>query len=250
MMNKPVLIVGSGPTGLVLALSLAHAGVPFRLISEAAGPGEHSRAMAVHARTLEFYRQFGFADEVVGKGVITRRVHLRQVTGDGRGHEVTTFSFNDLGDGISPYPFVLTFPQDDHERLLVDKLAAAGVEVEWNARLTDFVQDSTGVHATIAHTGPHAGTPTEEADFAYICGCDGAHSQVRRTLGLDFAGGTYEQLFYVADVRIDSDFKTDLYVNLGDHLLALMFPVRSEMQGHSIQVSRCWKLDELERDIG
>ena len=65
----PVLIIGAGPTGLNLALSLARRGVPFRLIDEKEGPGEHSRAMVVQARTLEFYRQYGFADEVVEAGV-------------------------------------------------------------------------------------------------------------------------------------------------------------------------------------
>ena len=62
MASTPVLIVGAGPTGLVLALNLARRGVPFRIVSAANGPGEHSRAMVIQARTLEFYRQFGFAD--------------------------------------------------------------------------------------------------------------------------------------------------------------------------------------------
>src|SRR5579859_4045029 len=76
MTNAPVLIVGSGPTGLNLALSLARRSVPFRLITEAEGPGEHSRAMVVQARTLEFYGQFGFADEVVRQGVKAGAAHL------------------------------------------------------------------------------------------------------------------------------------------------------------------------------
>jgi len=69
MEKTRVLIVGAGPTGLVLALSLARRGVRYRIISDAEGPGEHSRAMAVQARTLEFYDQFGFADEVVRQGI-------------------------------------------------------------------------------------------------------------------------------------------------------------------------------------
>ena len=127
MTNAPVLIVGSGPTGLNLALSLAR-GVPFRLITEAEGPGAHSRAMVVQARTLEFYGQFGFADEVVRQGVKADAAHLREGGQDGRGREVVSFSFKDLGEGLSPYPFALAYPQDDHERFLIDKLksAAAG----------------------------------------------------------------------------------------------------------------------------
>jgi 2-polyprenyl-6-methoxyphenol hydroxylase-like FAD-dependent oxidoreductase len=76
-MAVPVLIVGAGPTGLNLALSLAYRHVPFRIISDGIGPGEHSRAMVVQARTLEFYGQFGFADEVIAQGVIARLLATR-----------------------------------------------------------------------------------------------------------------------------------------------------------------------------
>ncbi len=127
--SNPVLIAGAGPTGLVLALSLARRGVPFRLIDDGAGPGEFSRAMVVQARTFEFYRQFGFADEMVKAGIVIHRVHMRELGRDGKPHEVLSLEFNDLGAGISPYPFALTYPQDDHERFLTAKLAAMGIAV-------------------------------------------------------------------------------------------------------------------------
>jgi 2-polyprenyl-6-methoxyphenol hydroxylase-like FAD-dependent oxidoreductase len=222
MKNAPVLIVGSGPTGLNLALSLARRGVPFRLITEAEGPGERSRAMVVQARTLEFYGQFGFADEVVRQGVKAGAAHLREGGQDGRGREVVSFSFKDLGEGLSPYPFALAYPQDDHERFLIDKLKSAGGNVEWRSKLTAFREDRDGVRATVLHDGH-----TEEAQAAYISGCDGAHSSVRETLGVGFPGGTYEQLFYVSDVKITRGFEPDLYINLGEQILTLMFPVRS-----------------------
>src|SRR5690348_7298072 len=122
MTKAHVLIVGAGPTGLTLALSLARRGVPFRLISEDEGPGEHSRAMAVQARTLEFYDQFGFADEMVLQVFKAGAAHLREQGADGRSREVVSVSFQDLGEGLSPYPFALAYPQDDHERFLVSKL--------------------------------------------------------------------------------------------------------------------------------
>src|SRR5271165_2729096 len=112
----PVLIVGAGPTGLNLALSLARRGVPFRLIDQKEGPGEHSRAMVVQARTLEFYRQFGFADEMIDEGIVVSEVHLREAGCHGRPREVVRLKLSDMGAGISPYPFALTYPQDDHER--------------------------------------------------------------------------------------------------------------------------------------
>jgi len=216
----PVLIVGAGPTGLNLAISLARRRVPFRIISEAEGPGEHSRAMVVQARTLEFYDQYGFADQVVSEGVVTEAAHLREAA-DGTSHEVLTFSFRDLGDGLSPFPFALAYPQDDHERFLLRKLEDLGIPVEWLSRLDNFSQDSTGVHATVARGGS-----TSTINAAYICGCDGARSRVREAAGIGFPGESYQQLFYVADVSIDRGFERDLYISLGEHILSLMFPVR------------------------
>ncbi len=218
-----VLIVGAGPTGLVLALNLARRGVPFRIVAEAAGPGEQSRAMVVQARTLEFYRQLGFADEMVGEGIVVPHLHLREATGDGRLREMVRLNFTDLGDGISPYPFALTYPQDDHERFLIKKLAAAGIEVEWNTKLTALPHTGDGsVSATLVGSGG-----SEELEVDYLCGCDGAHSAVRTALGLGFAGKTYDQLFFVCDAEVDAPFDHDLYVTLGESALALIFAVRS-----------------------
>jgi 2-polyprenyl-6-methoxyphenol hydroxylase-like FAD-dependent oxidoreductase len=217
-----VVIAGAGPTGLVLALNLARRGVPFRLIDEAAGPGEHSRAMVVQARTLEFYDQFGFAEEMIGEGIVVADVHLREADRRGRLHEMLKLKLSDLGAGISPFPFALTYPQDDHERFLVRKLAESGATVEWNTKLTSFTQRDDGVSAAV--TGPDG---SEEIAASYLCGCDGAHSAVRATLGLGFAGVTYEQLFFVCDAQVDAAFDHDLYVTLGEYALVLMFPVRS-----------------------
>ena len=77
MSTLPILIVGAGPTGLNLALALAHRNVPHRIIAAASGPGLESRAMVVQARTLEFYDQLGFAEEIISQGVIAQNAHLR-----------------------------------------------------------------------------------------------------------------------------------------------------------------------------
>ena len=223
MPKIPVLIVGAGPSGLNLSLALARQNVPHRLISDANGPGEHSRAMVVQARTLEFYGQFGFAKEVVDQGVIAETAHIREGGESSGGREVLTISFKEMGAGLSPYPFALAYPQDDHERFLIHKLKEAGIEVEWGKKLTGFRQDENGIHAIVENNTGRS----EEIEASYICGCDGARSCVRETLKLGFPGGTYQQRFYVADVKITRGFDRDLYINLGEHILSLMFPVRS-----------------------
>ena len=74
---ESVLIVGAGPTGLIVALGLARRGVPVHLIDKKDVPARESRAMGLHARTLEFYRQFGFGDDVVDRGVIADTIQFR-----------------------------------------------------------------------------------------------------------------------------------------------------------------------------
>src|SRR6476659_9383582 len=110
MPSQPqVLVVGAGPTGLTLALWLVRLGVPFRIVDRSSGPGEASRAMAVHARTLEFHHQVGAA---VARGIRMREFRMRR-----SGRQIATLRLGDFGAGLSPYPFVLSLPQDEHERL-------------------------------------------------------------------------------------------------------------------------------------
>ena len=101
MPPSPVLIVGAGPSGLNLALALIRRNVQCRIISEADGPGEESRAMVVQARTLEFYGQYGFAGEVVEQGVVAETAHVRE-GGESGSREVLSISFQRNGRWPQP----------------------------------------------------------------------------------------------------------------------------------------------------
>src|SRR5499427_4394438 len=125
MSEQHVLIIGAGPTGLVLALWLTQLGVRVRIIDKAAEPGTTSRALAVQARTLEFYDQLGLGRTVAERSRAALAANL-WVTGKRRAH----LAFGDMGAGISPYPDPVIFPQDEHERLLIERLAKLGVLVE------------------------------------------------------------------------------------------------------------------------
>src|ERR1700749_4650113 len=133
MTRSDVLIVGAGPTGLVLALWLTRLGMRGRMVDKTAEPGTTSRALAVQAGTLEFYGQLGLADLAVERGRKVNAANL-WVAGRRAAHAV----FGDMGVGISPYPFPLFFPQDEHERLLIECLAEAGVGVERETELLSF----------------------------------------------------------------------------------------------------------------
>ena len=99
-----------------------------------------------------------------------------------------------LGEGLSPFPFVLTFPQDDHERFLLEKLKNLGIEVEWKTELLSLAEHGEGVKTLLK------AQQEETAYFKYICGCDGAHSTVRKQMKIEFKGEKYKQHFYVMDV--------------------------------------------------
>src|SRR5947209_3998781 len=122
MTDPLVLIVGAGPTGLVLALWLTRLGVPVRIVDKAAEPGTTSRALAVQARTLELYRQVGLADAVVAGGVQVANLNFWV-----KGARAARVPLSRIGEGRSPFPFALIFPQDAHERLLIERLADLGV---------------------------------------------------------------------------------------------------------------------------
>jgi 2-polyprenyl-6-methoxyphenol hydroxylase-like FAD-dependent oxidoreductase len=184
------LIAGAGPTGLVLALWLTHQGVSVRIVDKTLEPGTTSRAVVVHARTLELYRQVGLAEDVVRAGMPNPGINL-WVRGKRRAH----ISFGDAGAGLTPYPFILVYPQDLHERLLVERLAALGVQVERGTELFAFTQHAG--HVLVHLRGPEG---EEILEAGFLAGCDGARSPVRHLLGAGFEGGTYDQLFYVADV--------------------------------------------------
>ena len=210
--DMTILIAGAGPTGLVMALTLSRLGVPFRIVDPKPGPTDQSRALGIQARTLEFYRILGIADEVVELGIPVRSVHLV----DG-GDEKTAFSLSDMGQGISPYPYLLVFAQDAHERFLLEQLEMAGHEVEWHKGVRDFTESSDAVQVTL-----EGQARIEEVRCAWLIGCDGAHSAVRKGLDIGFPGGTNEGLFFVADVLTDQPSEAAFAYDT----VSLMFPVR------------------------
>jgi 2-polyprenyl-6-methoxyphenol hydroxylase-like FAD-dependent oxidoreductase len=226
----PVLIVGAGPTGLVLALWLTRLGVRVRIVDKAAEPGTTSRALAVQARTLELYQPLRLASAVIERGV---RVVAVNFWVDGA--RVARAVFGDGGVGLSPFPYAIIFPQDEHERLLIERLRAAGVTVERRLELVGFDDTGDRVRARLRR----ADGVEEVCEAAYLAGCDGASSAVRDRLGIGFPGGTYEHLFYVADVeaRAPAD-DGQLHGTLDQAEFLLVFPLKGERRARLIGVVR------------
>jgi 2-polyprenyl-6-methoxyphenol hydroxylase-like FAD-dependent oxidoreductase len=224
--DTDVLIVGAGPTGLLLGFWLTRLGVRVRIIDKTAEPGTTSRALGVQARTLELYAQLGLANAVIERGRKTTAVNLWVA-----GKKVAHAAFGDMGEGLSPFPYALIFPQDEHEQLLIDSLVQLGVHVERQTELLDFQDADSRVHARIAA----ADGSTTTCEAAYIAGCDGAHSTVREALHLEFPGGQYAHLFYVADVEArGAAMNGELHVALDKTDFLAIFPLKSDKRARLV----------------
>ena len=192
-----VLIVGAGPTGLMMASEAARRGLSCRLVEKAAEPNPWSRALGVQARTLELLTQMGLADAAVARG---HKAHGARVHADGQERAHITF------DGLdSPFPYVLILPQNKTEALLADRVGAQGVTIERGTELIAFTQDDAGVTATLRQQDGRETT----ARARWLVGADGAHSAVRHGLGLPFEGAAYPEGFLLADCRLSGSLPED-----------------------------------------
>jgi len=238
MSATDVLIVGAGPTGLVLALWLNRLGVAVRIVDHSVEPGTTSRALAVQARTLELYRQLDLAEPVIQRGHHVRAGNLWVA-----GEPAARFSFDAIASNLTPYSFLHIFPQDEHERLLLDRLAQAGVTVERQTEFVEFVDEGTQIVARLR--GPDGAESTCVA--GYIAGCDGARSKVRETIGTGYAGGTYRQLFYVADVAAAGPtIDGELHVDLDEADFLAVFPLAGGGRARLIGAVRDERADRAE----
>jgi 2-polyprenyl-6-methoxyphenol hydroxylase-like FAD-dependent oxidoreductase len=143
-MHTDVLIVGAGPTGLMLANQRARHGVRAHIVDRHPGPAQQTRALGVQARTLEIYAQLGIADEALELGKRATGANLWT-----QGRFGARVPLGDIGRDLSPFPFLLILGQDDNERLLGAALRRWDMTVQWNTELVALQQQAGSVRATL-----------------------------------------------------------------------------------------------------
>ena len=219
-MDTNVIIAGAGPTGLMLANQLGRRGIRVMIVDRHSGPAQQTRAMAVHARTLEIYSKLGIAEQALALG---RRGNGANMWTAGK--LSARIPLGDIGKRVSPFPFVLMLGQDDNEKIMGEHLRNWDIAVQWNTELVALEQAADHVTATLKQ--PDGTTLTVTA--AYLAGCDGGHSMVRELSGIKFPGAPYEHVFFVADTEATGRMVAEeLNVYLWRDGFHLFFPMRGK----------------------
>lgn len=200
-----VMIIGAGPTGLTAAIEAVRHDLSVRIIDENATRSLHSKALVTHARTLEIFRDMGLAEDVLASGQIFKALNVYS-----QNELMARIAFEELDWQDALYPFWLSIPQSETERCLEEKLNQLGVYVERQTESCAIEQQASLVSVTVKYTDGSY----EKVDASWVIGCDGAGSSTRKLLGIQFEGHANDELFILADVKVDSELPEDEGYNI------------------------------------
>jgi 2-polyprenyl-6-methoxyphenol hydroxylase-like FAD-dependent oxidoreductase len=223
MMEPRILIVGAGPVGLTAACDLRLRGQRVEVVDQSAGPSAHSKAIGVMPRTLEMLDRLGVGQRMVDEGLQLRAFQL---------HGVARM---ELPPVDSPYPGPLSLPQDVTERILGERLRALGGDIRWRTRCAGV--NDLGDRVRVTLIGPDGASRPEEVDW--VIGCDGAHSTVRKALGIEFAGERSAEWWALTDGKVDGEVaRHEPTAFLSPDGPMLLFPLSSGRHRVFVQLPR------------
>lgn len=233
--NEPVLIVGAGPTGMVLANELLRRGVPCRMIDKKSGPTETSRSFTLHAKTMEMFEHMGLAHRFLADGLKSRGFYFNFKGKDTH----PTLDFTQLD---STYPYILVYNQNETEQRLREHLDSTyGLRPEWEVELVEFEQGEDRYRAVLKGGDGQEQTVSPR----WIVGCDGIHSFVRQSAGLDFVGENYEgMIMQMMDVEYDGFEGDDDWVHYYMSKDSFLLLTRLPDGNHRVLISDMGEADD------
>lgn len=225
-----VLIVGAGPTGLMLAHLLARERIPFRIIDENASRVQESRAIAIQARTMELFQNLGIVERFLERGAPAAGASIYL-----KGEPFAQFNFAGIGRDDTPFPYLFVLSQSETEAILEETLEPLGAHVERQVTLENFEEAKNELSVQLKRDDGSL----ETLRVSYLVGCDGARSQVRRSSGLSFEGGTYAADFMLADAKVNWDLPYDRFqIFIGQENLGIFLPLKGSAYSRIIIAER------------
>ena len=219
-MHTDVLIVGAGPSGLMMANMLLRAGVDCRIIDKKSGPTTTSKALVLHSRTLELLEKIDLVDRAVDMG--QKLIEMNFLI---NGKMVGQFDTYGEGSVRTPYPFGIILEQSKNEQILLGSLQLYNKDVEWETEATEFKESADGVDVLLRYKDDQV----EQVSATWVVGADGFRSSVRESLNLDFKGATVNTLFFLADVHMKwPEGRERLSVDLVADGFFATFPLKEE----------------------
>ena len=194
-MTTDLLVVGAGPTGLAAACDALRHGLTVRVVERRSSRSLNSKALVLHAGTMEVLERIGCAKQMVAAGQQFRALNVRTSA-------CTAPLRIDLLNrrwGDTRYPFWLSLPQYEVERILEERLEALGGAVDWSVALVSLEDRGDEVVSMLAAKA--AGAAATEHRARWVLGCDGGHSTVRELAGLTLGRDGLGTTFALADVH-------------------------------------------------
>jgi 3-(3-hydroxy-phenyl)propionate hydroxylase len=192
--EQRVFIAGAGPVGLVAAANLVRHGVPVTVFEAGPALSEESRASTFHPPTLDMLHELAAARPLIGQGLVAPKFQYRTK----RDGVLATFDFGAIAD-VTGHPYRVQCEQFKLTRILYDQLRGhPDFELEFDAPVQGVTQDGSAVEIAIERKGSMV---TRRG--CWLIGADGARSDVRRALGIEFEGFTWPERFLVASTPFD-----------------------------------------------
>ncbi len=217
-----VLIVGAGPSGLMMACQLSIQQISFRIIDKKENSSAYSGALIVHARSMEIFNQMGIAEKFIQESILPNRLSIVI-----NGKKMANITLKNFGLGLTKYPNLYLIEQSNTEKLLIDYLSSKFCFIERNTEFQQFTQDETGVTSLVQLPDGNI----ETIKTKYLIATDGGNSKIREQLKIPFIGKRHPVKLFILDCKAELDLPLDeICLLFSNYSTSGIFPLKGKRQ--------------------